>query len=219
MEPLVTIAIPDLAGPAASSATLASLARCTQEPYRVVLLVEENIRQHTSPGSGTLALQSIAIPAPFGTPAALNKLVTVCTTPYILLLESGTIVTSGWLTRLLAPMSDPTVALAGPSTNISWNEQQVLPGSGGTGWSVQKIEEYAASIATRYRDMQRSLDTLHSLGDFCYLFKRSVVEQLGGFEEAYGAGPCWEIDFNTRVAHAGFRGTWVADAYVHRAPP
>ena len=115
-------------------------------------------------------------------------------------------------------MSDPTVGLAGPSTNISWNEQQVLPGSGGTGWSVQKIEEYAASIATRDRDMQRSLDTLHSLGDFCYLFKRSVAEQLGGFDEAYGAGPCWEIDFNTRAARAGFRAIWVADAYVHRVP-
>ena len=135
-----------------------------------------------------------------------------------MLLESGAIVTPGWLGKLLAPLNDPMVAISGPSTNSSWNEQNVLTGSEGIGWTVQQINDYAAKVTRQYSNQWRSLDTLHSLGDFCYLFKRSVAEQLGGFDEAYGAGPCWEIDFNTRVARAGFRSIWVADAYVHRGP-
>ena len=216
--PFVTIAIPDLAGPVALDATLAALTRYTPERYEVVLLAEETQRQNAPTASENTTYRQITVPAPFGTPAALNRLLMTCTAPLILLLESGAIVTAGWLTRLLAPLSDPAIGLSGPSTNSCWNEQQVLPRSGGISWSIPKIEEYAASIAVRYQNVQRSLDTLHSLGDFCYLFKRAVAEQLGGFDEAYGAGPCWEIDFNTRAARAGIRGVWVADAYVHRAP-
>ena len=219
MESLVTIVIPDLAGSAARTATLQALARHTPEPYEVVLLfVEETPRQRVPPEQNDQVIQQIALPAPFSTPAALNRLLTACRTPYILLLESGAIVTAGWLGKLLGPFNDPTVGLSGPSTNSSWNEQKVLTGSEGTGWSVKQIDAYAASVAKRYSNQWRPLDTLHSLGDFCYLFRRIIAEQLGGFDEAYGAGPCWEIDFNTRAARAGFRAMWVADAYVHRGP-
>jgi O-antigen biosynthesis protein len=218
METVVTIVIPDLGGPAARTATLQALARHTPEPYEVMLLLEEMPGQHNLEKQGDQAVRQIAVPAPFNTPAALNRLVATCTTPYILLLESGCIVTPGWLGKLLAPFSDSTVGLTGPSTNSSWNEQKVLRGSEGTGWLVRQIDTFAALIAQRYRNQWHALDTLHGLGDFCYLFKRTLAEQLGGFDEAYGAGPCWEIDFNTRAARAGFRALWVADAYVHRGP-
>jgi len=216
MEPLVTIAIPDLAGPTALSITLAALARHTAEPHEVMLLVEAGSRQITRPDHQTLP--QIPVPAPFGAPAALNRLLAVCATPYILLLESGATVTSGWLSRLLEPFDDASVGLSGPSTNICWNEQQVFSDSRSAYWSTSQVDAHAAGVASRYANQQRSLDTLHSLNDFCYLFKAAVAEQLGGFDEAYGAGPCWEIDFNTRAARAGFKGIWVADAYVHRAP-
>ena len=129
MEPLVTIAIPDLAGIAARTATLQALARHTPEPYKVVLLVEETQRQHVLSGQNDHAIRQIALPVPLSIPTALNHLLAACTTPYILLLESGAIVTSGWLSKLLAPLNDPTVGLSGPSTNSSWNEQKVLTGS------------------------------------------------------------------------------------------
>ncbi len=217
MEPLITIAIPDLAGNTALSTTLTSLARHTLEPYEVMLFVEVGSRQTIR--LGNQKLQPIIVPTPFSAPAALNRLLAVCATPYILLLESGTIVTSGWLSRLLEPFHDASVGLSGPSTNTCWNEQQVLPHAAGMHWSIAQIGAYASDVASRYAGQRHALDILHSLNDFCYLFKRNVAEQLGGFDEAYNAGPCWEIDFNTRAARAGFKAIWVADAYVHRAQP
>ena len=70
MEPLVTIAIPDLAGSAARTATLSSLARHTRELYEVILLEEEPSRPHVSSGSNDQALRQIVVAVPFGTPAA-----------------------------------------------------------------------------------------------------------------------------------------------------
>ena len=219
MEPLVTIAIPDLSGIIARNNSLQAIARHTPEPHEIVLLAEEAQGQRINPPKpDDQTLRRVSVPAPFSAPTALNRLLDTCTTPYILLLESGAIVTSGWLARLLAPLTDATVGLSGPSTNASWNEQKVLVGTDGTGWSTQQIDTYAAEVAIRYLNQWKSLDTLYSLGDFCYLFKRSVAVQLGGFDEAYGPGPCWEIDFNTRAARAGFRAIWVAGAYVHRGP-
>jgi O-antigen biosynthesis protein len=214
MEPLVTIAIPDLAGPTALATTLAALARHTPEPHEVVLLVEAGSRQITRPHNQ--ALQQIPVAVPFGTPAALNQLLATCTTPYILLLESGATITSRWLSRLLEAFDDASVGLSGPSTNICWNEQQVFSDSRSANWSTSQIDAHAVGVASRYANQRRSLDTLHSLNDFCYLFKTAVAEQLGGFDEAYGPGPCWEIDFNTRAARAGYRAVWIAYAYVHR---
>lgn len=51
MEPLVTIAIPDLAGSTALLTTLASLGRHTPEPHEVVLLVEAGSRLITRPNN------------------------------------------------------------------------------------------------------------------------------------------------------------------------
>ena len=99
------------------------------------------------------------------------------------------------------------------STNLCWNEQQVARGE-----QVGTPDHGAARVATSGARWV-PLDTLHSLADFCYLFRRTVAEQLGSFDEAYGAGPCWEMDFTTRAARAGWQALWVADAYVHRAPP
>ena len=45
MDPLVTIAIPDLAGSVARTTTLSSLARHTPEPHQVMLLVEQSRSQ------------------------------------------------------------------------------------------------------------------------------------------------------------------------------
>jgi glycosyltransferase involved in cell wall biosynthesis len=212
LEPLVTIAISDLANQTALSTTLAALDQHTPEPHEIVLFVQQGQKRNVPEG-----IYCIEVPSPFATPTALNLLVASCATPYILLLEAGIRVTSSWLARLLEPLQEADVGLSGPSTNLSWNEQQVLSRFAGARYSSEQIDALAFSVATRYAGQRRSLNTLHNLADFCYLFKRAVAQDVGGFDEAYGSGPCWEIDFTTRAAHAGYRAMWAMDAYVHRS--
>jgi glycosyltransferase involved in cell wall biosynthesis len=225
MPSLVTITIHDVAGPAELAVTRTALARHTPEPHDLVLLCQkpEAARPAPVPGASVEAtageLPALLLGPGEGAPAGLNRLLTSSSTPYILLLESGAVVTPGWLGRLLAPLADGDVALSGPSTNRSWNEQQVSLGSHRPPRRPAEVEAYAARVLGRFADRTVALDTLHSLASFCYLFKRDVARELGGFDEAYGAGPCWEIDFNTRAARAGYRALWVCGAYVHRGAP
>jgi GT2 family glycosyltransferase len=181
-----------------------------------VLLVERSRPPDSPARHGSQEVRYLPVSTPFCAPAALNQLLHVSSAPCLLLLESGAIVTQSWLGRLLDALQNTDVGLSGPSTNTCWNEQQVDSLPDRTQWSLTQIEICAASVATRYANQRYPMNVLHNLADFCYLFKRSVAEALGGFNEAYGAGPCWEIDFTTRAACAGFQALWVADAYVHR---
>ena len=70
----------------------------------------------------------------------------------------------------------------------------------------------------RFGRATRTLAPLHSLGEFCYVVRRAVIEAIGAADEAYGDGPCWEMDYNIRAARAGFHGLWVCASYVYRLP-
>ena len=152
---------------------------------------------------------------PLGPPACFNRL-TAAGSEVSILIESGCLVTPGWLERLLAALeADRRNGLAGPSTNRSWNEQATFPGAGG---SPEELTATAREAARRFGASTRTLEPLYSLADFCYAVRREVVDAIGPADEGYGLGPCWEMDYNVRAARAGFRGVWACGAYVHRAP-
>jgi glycosyltransferase involved in cell wall biosynthesis len=137
--------------------------------------------------------------------AVLNRAFRETSADTVVLLESGAVVGRCAIERLLAALeSSPGIGLAGPSTNRFWNEQ------GGC--------ESADEAESRYATLTRSLAPLYSLGDFCYAVKRTVFDAIGGADESYALGPCWEMDVNIRAARAGFDGLWVCAAYVWRAP-
>lgn len=132
--------------------------------------------------------------------------------PHVVLLQGGALVGPGWLTRLTAALARTGAGLAGPSTNRSWNEQGCIDAAP----NVRGVEAAAAALARRFGTAARTLAPLHSLGDFCYLVRREVVDAIGGADPAYGEGPCWEMDYNVRAARAGFAGVWVGGAFVWR---
>ena len=136
-------------------------------------------------------------------------------TAFNALLESGARLSAGALDRLVAAIGGE-VALAGPSTNLAWNEQHQRDAPAAAA-DASAIDAYAARVARRYGDAWRELTPLHSLSDFCLVFAREPLVALGGADDAYDPGPCWEMDINVRAHRAGWRGRWVKGAYVHRA--
>jgi glycosyltransferase involved in cell wall biosynthesis len=213
---MVTIGVHLHSDPGRLRATLASLA-CHAADATVILLpdapdpnVEELLR--------TLGDYPRLDGAVRGAPAAFNRLIGFDDSAVVVFLESGVVVTRGWLPRLVAAVdARPEVGLAGPSTNFVWNEQCLRPAplfhAG-----PDRVEAFAAAVAARFGDDSQTLEPLYSLADFAYVVKRAVIQAIGGADERYGEGPCWEMDYNIRAARAGFAGLWVKGAYVHRPP-
>jgi glycosyltransferase involved in cell wall biosynthesis/GT2 family glycosyltransferase len=162
-------------------------------------------------------LPQIATDEPRGVAACWNRLVAATDADVLMLLESGAVVAPGALDLLLAALtSNPAHGLAGPSTNLCWNEQGAFPGAPG---HPEGIAATAIQARRRYGGAVRVLAPLHSLAEFCFAARRDVVAAIDAADEDYGLGPCWEMDYNARAARAGFLGVWVGAAYVHRAPP
>lgn len=149
-----------------------------------------------------------------GAPACFNRLAARSDATVMVFIESGTVVGPGCLPMLVQALAIPGRGLAGPSTNRSWNEQGVFAGA-----SAQDVARTAAMARQRFGATVRTLEPLYSLADFCVAVNRSVIDVIGGADQAYGTGPCWEMDYNIRAARAGFRGAWVCAAYAFRYPP
>ena len=84
--------------------------------------------------------------------------------------------------------------------------------------NLSNVAEVAARLRSRFGAAWRSLEPLYCLADFCYAVRRAVVDAVGAADDAYGLGPCWEMDYTARAVRAGFRPVWAQGAYVFRHP-
>lgn len=197
-------------------ATLAGLAKHTATPFELLLLPDAIGDDAASSLAGRGILITSPNERPSGAAAWFNRLATCTSTDVIVFLEAGAVPGPRWLELLLAALgADPANGLAGPSTNSAWNEQGALHGGGS---SLSEVAATARGAAQRFGNSCRTFEPLHSLSDFCYAVKRQVIDAVGGADEAYGLGPCWEMDYNIRAARCGYRGVWASGAFVYRAP-
>jgi O-antigen biosynthesis protein len=151
-----------------------------------------------------------------GGAACFNRLVRSNDADIYIMLESGAFVGPDWLTLLLSALrADPRNGLAGPSTNRAWSLQGVFSDRGG---SPVEIAATAAEAKRRFGGSWRPLSPLWCLADFCYAVTGDVVRTVGAADEAYGRGPCWEMDYTIRAVRAGFQAVWAQSSYVYRSP-
>jgi GT2 family glycosyltransferase/glycosyltransferase involved in cell wall biosynthesis len=141
---------------------------------------------------------------------------------YSVLLNSDTIVTPYWLERLLdCANSDSTIGIVGPLSNTaSWQSVPEIFDANGD-WTDNPlpkgltIQEYADEVA---RESLRIYPKVGFINGFCFLIKRSLMTEIGIFdEEVFGRGYGEENDFCLRAAKAGWQLAIADDAYVYHA--
>ena len=205
----VAVGIHVHAEPARLAGTLAALER--QGPHRLeLLLLPDGPDTATEAAIAGLGLARSGTPQAAGPPACFNRLAAGSDAEVVILLESGAIPAPGAIAKLVRALADGA-GLAGPSTNRSWNEQAAFPDG-------DDVVATGRRARDRFGRETRSLEPLYSLGDFCLAVRREVIESIGGADEGYGVGPCWEMEYGVRAARAGFRSVWVQGAYVWRPP-
>jgi len=129
----------------------------------------------------------------------------------VVLLNSDTEVTSGWLQHLADCLgSEPVVATATPWSNNG--EIVSIPIFCAANPVPQSPEEVACAIASCGKPEYPELPT--AVG-FCMAISLRAIRQIGLFdEETFGRGYGEENDFCQRAEQAGFRNVLCDDAYV-----
>ena len=137
---------------------------------------------------------------------ACNLGITLGDAPFIALVNSDVVVTPNWLERLIAcAESDPRIAAVNPFTNHA--AQINLPLAPGTNFFG--MDEYLQHHAPT-----TVADVVTGVG-FCLLLRRSVLEQLGAFDEIYGRGYGEESDLCMRLTTGGYRTVVAGNVYVY----
>ena len=159
---------------------------------------------------------------PSGYTKAANQGLRQSSAPLVVLLNSDTIVTPGWLERLIAcAESDETIGIVGPLSNAAsyqsvperfdpngdWALNPLPPG-----WDVDQLAAAVAKVSSR------GFPRVPFLNGFCYAIRRAVIDAIGGFDEVgFPEGYGEENDYSLRAADAGFALAIADHAYVYHA--
>ncbi|MGE5544092.1 MAG: glycosyltransferase, partial [Bacillota bacterium] len=188
-----------------------SIQKHTNEPYELIFV-------DNGSSDGTLEyLQSlsdarvITNPINLGFGAGCNQGMSAAKGEYIVLLNNDTVVTEGWLTRMINWVeADPSVGMVGPRSNYVVGPQMVNPVPYGD--DLSRMHEFAAKFSAE--NAGTSFQVLRLVG-FCVLIKRAVIEKIGGFDERFGKGNFEDDDFCIRAGMAGFKLLVCNDVFIH----
>jgi GT2 family glycosyltransferase/tetratricopeptide (TPR) repeat protein/glycosyltransferase involved in cell wall biosynthesis len=128
----------------------------------------------------------------------------------ILLLNNDTVVTSGWLDRMLATLElYPDCGLAGPVSN-SVSGPQLVASAHYSG--LDQLPKFAAQWCAAHAG--QSTEAARLVG-FCLLLRRAVLEKVGGLDPQFGSGNFEDDDLCLRASLAGFKLRIAQDSFVH----
>lgn len=193
----VSVAIPVKDGRRTLPRVLEGVAALDPAPAEV-LVVDDGSRD----GSGDLARERGSRVVRFeenrGLAVARNRALVEVTTPYILFLDADVVPPRDILLSLLDGLDAPEVA------GVGGREGQVMDGSACDLWRTSFRPQ-------SHGDTDR--DDVWMLPGLCALYRRTALEEIGGFDEtfrSYGE----DVDVGIRLRAAGYRLAYRARAVV-----
>ena len=153
---------------------------------------------------------------------AVNSGLLASEAPYVILLNSDTIVTRGWINGLVRCMkSNPRAGITGPLSNAaSWQSVPRVKDENGQ-FSVNKLpngvkpEKVAELIRKHSKHIYPSVPFING---FCFMIARKVIDTIGVMdEETFPRGYGEEDDYCIRAVMSGFSLHVADDVYVYHA--
>lgn len=190
---------------------LQSIRECTPEPHEVIM-VDNGSTDETPDRLRELDWVQVVTNSenlPFA--AANNRGLQIAQGDYIVLLNNDTVVTDGWLGRMLSILSSqPRVGIVGPMSNYVAGLQKVESASYET---LDEMREFAAQWA---RDHAGETIPVAGVIGFCLLARRDVFDDVGLLDERFING-YEETDFCYRVLQAGWEIRVARDVFIHHS--
>lgn len=222
--PFTQIIVPVYNGDSVVVECLRSIQSCTTTPYQVIV-INDGSRRYT-----TDAIRNFVATDPRfiihdreenkGYTKSINEAVKLTGASWIVILNSDTVVTRGWLRKLHdAAISREDVGMVGPLSNAaSWQSLPNVKEPNGS-WSANPF--IGAEDAERVQGeldqvSERRYPVFPLLNGFCTLIRQDVLTRCGFYDEdAFPIGYGEETDLCLRVAKAGFSLVIADDCFVY----
>ena len=138
-----------------------------------------------------------------------NQGIRLATGEYIEPLNNDTIVTHGWLARLIRHLeSDAKIGMVGPVTNSIGNEAKI-----DVDYScIEEMEAFSERNACQNEGRKFEIKILAL---FCAVTRRKLFDEIGLLDERYEVGMFEDDDLAFRVKKAGYKLLCCEDVFIH----
>ncbi len=172
---------------------LDSIAEFTPEPHEVILINNGSTTNESEWEIQGAVDQFLRERENVGYPAAINRCLRVAKGDFLVTLNNDTTVTKGWLTAMLHHFeANPNLGVLGPrGDNVS-----------------------GAQGRTEFKYYHKVQPAIRLVG-FCMMFRRTVLDTIGGMDERFSPGNFDDDDFCLRALINGFELGIAPDSFVH----
>ncbi|PRS36427.1 glycosyltransferase family 2 protein [Bacillus sp. RJGP41] len=209
-SPLTSIIILTRNGLPFTKECISSIFRHTKENFELIL-VDNGSKDGTLEFLKTLPYTKvIANKKNKGFSGGCNQGITIARGENIVLLNNDTVVTNEWLCRLLWQLNkDPSIGIVGPRSNNVVSHQAITQ----TPYkNMDQMQKFANEWTQKHDQQGYEVDYLSGL---CMIFKRSLIDKIGGLDERFSPGYFEDTDFSIR-AQITNKKLWVAnDVFIH----
>ncbi len=188
---------------------LNSIARNTSSPFELILVDDASDEETARYLDAIDGVRVIHNDEQLGFAASVNRGIIASRGGRIVLLNNDTLVTPGWLDRLVEHTRDTHVGIIGAVSNFA-ADQQVYDGLEYD--DVTALDRQALRLAEEMKGLRHAVPKVTGL---CMLIHRDVIQSIGGFDQRFGLGYCEDDDFCVRAKLAGFDIAVARDVFIH----
>ncbi|QEY65416.1 glycosyltransferase [Metapseudomonas lalkuanensis] len=188
-----------------------------QDDYRIVVIFDaspyEDVKALLEDYRSTEGVVVLFNPVNVGYPATANRGMAYSQDRDVILLNSDTLVTPGWVSRLQrhAYSSDEVATVTPFSNNASIFSLADFPRGAELHGGLEEVARVNEALVSAGGD---TIEVPVGHG-FCMYVKRTAVRELGFFDEIlFGRGYSEEVDFCLRARSLGFKNVCATDVYV-----
>ncbi|MBU0977848.1 MAG: glycosyltransferase [Nanoarchaeota archaeon] len=177
------------------------------EGYEIIVVDNGSDPPFKPPFSGFNEMQIIRNDSNKGFPVAVNQGIREAKGDVVVLLNNDVIVPPDWAEHLIDHLD--TYAIIGAMTNYAAGLQRVITQ---TYNNIEMLNDVAEAI---YGEHQGESENVNFIIGFVMMFKKSLYDELGPFDESLWPCSGEEIDFCFKTVEAGYKVGIAYDVYVH----
>ena len=142
---------------------------------------------------------------------ANNQGIKVANGSYIILLNNDTVVTPGWITRLLRYLKNKDIGMVGPVTNMCGNEAIIY-----VPYDVVTLDGFEDFLGDYYKSHTKpDFFEIDMLSMYCVALRRETIEEIGLLDERFKVGTFEDTDYAQRLKVKGYKLICARDVFIH----